>query len=149
MKLTENDLKLINMLCENARTPSKSIAEALGIAPSTVAERIRKLEDAGVIQGYRMDVDLSKLGRHLDVVIFVQLAHHTQDAIDSLMGSLITEREVLRIDHTGGESDLVIHVSVIDTKHLRDWIFARLTNNQEVKNVRTSVLFGSLKQTRV
>jgi len=149
MRLDKTDHAVLTILCENARTPSKTIADQLGIAPSTVGDRIRKMEESGVIKGYRVDTDLSKLGRHLDVLIFVQLAHHTATAIDSLIDTLIAEPEVLRIDHTGGESDLVIHVSVSDTSQLRDWIFARLTSHVEVTNVRTSVLFGSVKKARV
>ncbi|MBX7143158.1 MAG: Lrp/AsnC family transcriptional regulator [Oligoflexia bacterium] len=61
--VSELDFGIMRMLVDNARTPITSIAERLGCAAETVRYRIKKLEQLGIIAGYRVELDLSKLGR--------------------------------------------------------------------------------------
>ena len=61
-KLNNVDLEIIRMLKENARTPNTEIAKKLGMVPSAILERIRKLEQKGIIQGYRVQVNPVDLG---------------------------------------------------------------------------------------
>ncbi|MBS7288140.1 MAG: Lrp/AsnC family transcriptional regulator [Candidatus Freyarchaeota archaeon] len=64
-----SNLKLIEILRENARTPFLRMAEALGVSEAAVRKRVKKLESDGVIKKYTIDVDLRKLGFEVNALI--------------------------------------------------------------------------------
>jgi DNA-binding Lrp family transcriptional regulator len=72
IEIDEIDHKIIKLLYLNARTPTINIAKELNIATTTVRYRIKKLMDLGIIKGFRIDLDLPKLGYNLykcDIVL--------------------------------------------------------------------------------
>src|SRR5664279_4590866 len=71
------DREIISALWENARTSYKVLGDRIFLSPNAVAERIRRLEESGVIQKYEVKVDLRAMGMPLSVIIDVKLAPHT------------------------------------------------------------------------
>ena len=70
--IDEIDRQILNILQQNARTPNAEIARQVGMAPSAVLERIRKLETRGVIRGYEARIDPEALGLNLLAFVFVR-----------------------------------------------------------------------------
>ena len=136
------DAKILQLLGSDGRMTNKQLAAELGVAPSTALERVKRLEQSGVITGYRCEVDPHKLGAHLQVLVSILLNHHTRDSVMSFLNFLNEQEEVLTSFHTGGDYDVVAHVALADTSQLREWIFDTLTNHPEVKGVQTAVVFG-------
>ena len=68
------DYQIIKILQDNGRIPVKKLAEIVSLTPPAVAERIRKLEESGVILGYRAIVDYRKLGKNIKAIIIVTLS---------------------------------------------------------------------------
>lgn len=67
------DLKIIDRLKLNSRTSFVEIGKAIGLSPSSVRERIQKMEDADIIKGYQLNLNFSKLGYGLEVMIMLKL----------------------------------------------------------------------------
>src|SRR5688500_18260411 len=110
------DTEILNMLQENARTPNAEIARQLGMAPSAILERIRKLEERGVITGYHARLEPRALGQGLLAFVFVRSSggpgHAGTDAeIAGIPG-------VLEVHHVAGEDCYLVKVRAADTESL-------------------------------
>ncbi len=71
MQLDNTDLLILNHLIENARESASNIADSVGMSVPAVTERIKKLQDSGVIRGYSLDINKQKLG--MDVSAFITI----------------------------------------------------------------------------
>lgn len=114
------DRAILNVLAADARAPIASIARQVGLAPSTVAERVRRMEHRGVIRGYRVDVDLSKLGFALTAL--VRLTGQNVSS-HSLLGKVVDRvPEVQHCHRVTGQEGWVLTVAARDVAHLESVI---------------------------
>ena len=93
--LDDIDFRIINVLVRNGRTPFASLGAEVGLSPHGAADRVRRLERAGIITGFTATVDLGSVGRGLDAFIDVRLLAGTQpDTFEAFVTSLPAVREV-------------------------------------------------------
>lgn len=112
------DLRLIELLSEDARTSVRGLARAIGMSAGAVGERLERLEARGVIRGYRVDVDAAALGLGLEVLIGVELSQHRE--LIETMTSLRELPEVVEVDLVTGRWDLVVRLRLRDQAHLKE-----------------------------
>lgn len=110
--IDEHDRQILNILQQNARTPNVRIAREIGMAPSAVLERVRKLEARGVIQGYEARIDPQALGLGLLAFIFVRSEEATGH--DRYGEHLAEIPEVQEVHHIAGEDCYLVKVRVAD-----------------------------------
>ncbi|MEK8226874.1 Lrp/AsnC family transcriptional regulator [Oerskovia sp. M15] len=79
--LDETDRRILALLEADARATNKAVADAVGIAPSTCHTRIRSLQERGVIQGFRTEVDPAAMGRSLQALIAIRLHSHARSGL--------------------------------------------------------------------
>jgi Lrp/AsnC family leucine-responsive transcriptional regulator len=93
--LDQTDVRIINALVRNGRASFASIGDEVGLSPHGAADRVRRLERAGVITGFTATVDLESMGRGLDALIDVRLMPQTvPEAFERLVGDLPAVREI-------------------------------------------------------
>ncbi|HET6587044.1 MAG TPA: Lrp/AsnC family transcriptional regulator, partial [Oleiagrimonas sp.] len=102
MQLDRIDFAILRQLRKNARLPNKTLAERLGVAPSTALERVRRLHEAGVIEGYHAEIQPAAVGIGLQAMIRVQLARHSRKEVAAFDTYLGTLSEVLAFYHVAG-----------------------------------------------
>ncbi|ADD28406.1 Lrp/AsnC family transcriptional regulator [Meiothermus ruber] len=78
--LDEVSWKILELLQQNARLPYSELGRQVGLSAPAVAERVRRMEEAGIIRGYRADVDPSQLGYTLEVFIRAEVTHSHHEA---------------------------------------------------------------------
>ncbi|GIZ14761.1 Lrp/AsnC family transcriptional regulator [Capnocytophaga catalasegens] len=120
-KLDETDHQILDMLIENARTPFTDIAKALDISAGTVHLRVRKMEEAGIIQGSTLTIDYQKLEYTfvMYVGIYIEKNHQTQFVMERLYNiPYITEASVI-----SGVYNIFCKVRARDTKHAKEILF--------------------------
>lgn len=139
--LDEIDIEILACLFEDPCITNKSIASKVSLAPSSCLERIKRLQNEGVLAGARSIMNYSRLGGYIQAMIAVRLSSHTRNTVDQFQQQLIETREVLSIFHMGGENDFLLHVCVPDASHLRDFIFNQVTARQEVTHVETTLVY--------
>lgn len=142
MQLDRIDFAILGELRKNARLPNKTLAERLGVAPSTALERVRRLHEAGVIQGYHAEVSPAAVGIGLQAMISVRLARHSREAVARFHDYLGSLREVLSFYHVAGADDFLVHVAVRGSDHLRDFALDAFTTRPEVDRIETSLIFS-------
>ena len=126
---------------------NKDIAKLVGLAPSSCLERMKKLQSEQVIKGAQLNVDFQALGGNIQVMISIRLADHSRPTIDTFQKQLALLPEVISLYHMGGENDFLLHVSLGDTEHLRDFVFNAITARKEVKHVETALIYDQVNGT--
>lgn len=139
--LDRTDRALLALLQEDARRSNKELAALAGIAPSTCSERLRRLEDQGVIRGYHADLDPGALGIGLRAVIAVRLRRHGADEVERFRVHALGLPEVVTLSHVTGSTDFLVHVVVRSADHLRDLAVSSFTSWPEVAHIETSLVF--------
>ncbi len=139
------DAKILTIIQQNARTPNAEIARQIGMAPSAILERIRKLEARGVIQGYEARLNPQAVGLGLIAFVFVRT--------DERFGSGETGRrlaqmpETQEVHHVAGEDCYLVKVRVADTESLGRLLREQFSTIETVRSTRTTIVLGTIKET--
>jgi DNA-binding Lrp family transcriptional regulator len=147
--MDELDTAILRALQSDARRSNRDVAAAVGVSPTTALDRTRSLRDRGVIRGATLDVDLAAIGRPVQAMIAVRIrppSRHNIEAFRSWVGGL---PETLGVFVTSGSEDFLIHVAVADNDALYAFVIDKLTERTEIADVRTSVVYEHLRNTRV
>jgi len=139
--LDEVDRAILRALARDSRQPNSSIAEQVGIAPSTCHGRIAALRERGVIRGFHTEIDLAALGLGLQALIAVRLRSHTRPQIDVFVRDISTLPGVVSVFHVAGVDDYLLHVAMSDSDALRDFVLDHLTSHPAVQHTETSLIF--------
>lgn len=142
--LDERDLTILELLQTDARRSNAEIARRLGIAPSAVLERIRKLERRGVLRGYTARIDAAAVGRGLLAFLFVQADEGP--GADDLGQILAAIPEVLEVHHVAGEDCYLVKLRCGSTEALGQLLKERIGALPEVRRTRTTVVLGTIKE---
>jgi Lrp/AsnC family transcriptional regulator, leucine-responsive regulatory protein len=144
MPLDSVDAAVIDLLQANGRTTQADIARALGMAPSAVLERIRKLEARGVIQGYAALVDPRAIEQGLLAFVAVRTAGlHGDEKAGQQLAAI---PEVLEVHHVAGEDCFLLKVRARDTEHLGGLLRTRISAIDCVISTRTTIVLGTVKE---
>jgi len=144
--LDASDRTILAILQENARTPNSEIARRIGLAPSAVLERIRKLERAGYIRAYVAILDEKKLGH--DITAFVEIFVEHPKFEKAFIESASALDEVLECHHITGEFSLLLKVRVTDMTAFRRLLIEKLNTLRGVRQTRTVMVLATAKEQR-
>lgn len=144
--LDRTDIGILALLQNNARLSVKEIAAAIGLAPSSTHERIRRMRDSGILLGTHVEVDPRALGIGLEALFMIELAKHKRGTVDRFMDDVVKVPEVRSAFLVTGRYDLVVHVMVRDTRHLKDLALDHFTNRPGVTRIETSIIFDARRR---
>ena len=139
------DAHILTILQRNSRTSNAEIARQVGLAPSAVFERIRKLEEKGIVQGYTARIDPHAVGLGLVAFTFVR-SNDRPGGIRT--AELLAEiPEVLEVHHVAGEDCFLVKVRAPDTEALGRLLRERLGKISTITSTRTTIVLESVKET--
>ena len=139
------DAIILNILQTNARTSNAEIARQVGLAPSAVFERIRKLEERGVIEGYAARVNPRAVGLPLLAYIFVRADEKPGEEDTARRVAAIPE--VLEVQDVAGEDCLLVKVRAADTDCLGRLLREKLGAIETITSTRTTIVLETVKET--
>jgi Lrp/AsnC family leucine-responsive transcriptional regulator len=145
MEIDETDRAILNALQRNARVSNAEIARQVGLVPSAIFQRIRKLEERGIVRGYRCELDGRALGQGLVAFIMVRTREHPIDADTGMR--LADIPEVQEVHRSVGEDCYVMKVRVRDTDDLAALLEERIRTIPAVSNTRTTIVVKTIKET--
>ena len=138
------DTEILKILQENARTSNAEIARQVGLAASAVFERVRKLEERGVLQGYVARVNPKLVGLPLLAYIFVRADEKPgEDETARLVAAI---PEVLEVHHVAGEDCFLVKARAADTDALHRLLRERLGRIESIKSTRTTIVLNTVKE---
>lgn len=138
------DRMILSLLQENARTSNAEIARTIGIAPSGVLERIRKLEQRGIIKGYHASIDPEALGQGLTA--FVRMRTGFNDEHSTAVETLAAMPEVLEIHETAGDDCLMLKIRVADMKAYSEFLNSRIRKVPQIRDTSTTMVINTVKE---
>ncbi len=140
------DNAILASLQKDGRMSNKELAAAVGLAPSSCLERVRRLQDRGVLRGFRADVDPKAVGIGLQAFVFVRLDQHSRDMVDTFREHILSLPEVVAVYHVAGQEDFIVHVAVRDADHLRNLTLDDFTTRAEVARLNTALVYEHIAQ---
>lgn len=109
------DKKIIGILCSDGRVTMKELAAELGLSAPAVAERVKRLEQSGVISGYKAVINREKLGENVSVFINLDIPASKYDDFKSYADFA---PEISEFYYVTGQHSLIVKAFVKDTEHL-------------------------------
>ena len=140
------DRDILAIIRKNARVSNVDIARKVGMAPSAILERIRKLEGKGVIEGYETRLAPKALGLGLLAFIFVK-AHNDRVGESKTAHALAAIPEVLEVHHIAGEDCFLVKVRTADTESLGRLLRQKFGKIATITSTRTTIVLNTHKET--
>lgn len=144
--LDEFDRNLLRLLQGDARLTNNELSERINLSPSQCSRRRMRLEEAGVIKGYRADLDRELLDLGIVNIITVTLATHNRDNARRFARLIAGLPEVLEAHALTGEMDYIIKVVTPDLKSLSAFVNEILLPHESVQHVKTAIVLETLKE---
>ena len=143
--INDIDKKILNILQKNSRTPNSEIARQVGLVQSATLERIRKLEERGVIKGYGVQLDGQAVGLGLLAFVFVRTEEMCGE--EKVTRQLANLPEVLELHHVAGEDCFLVKVRAANTEMLGRLLREKFGTIKGVRTTRTTIVLNTSKET--
>ncbi len=143
--IDEIDRQILTLMQGNGRIANAEIARSVGMAPSAILERIRKLEERGLIRGYTALLDPAALGQGLLAYLFVTTDRRTWN--DDAADVLAAIEEVQEVHHIAGEDCFLVKVRTKDTRALGRLLQKRIGLIPGIAATRTTIVLDTVKET--
>ena len=140
------DRDILAIIRKNARVSNVDIARKVGMAPSAILERIRKLESKGVIEAYETRLSPKALGLGLLAFIFVK-AHNDRAGESKTAQALGNLPEVLEVHHVAGEDCFLVKVRTADTESLGRLLREKFGKIPTITSTRSTIVLNTMKET--
>jgi Lrp/AsnC family leucine-responsive transcriptional regulator len=141
------DLHILRLLQEDGRITNADLARSVGLSPPSVLQRVRKLEDHGLIQRYTTVLNSNRLGYQLMVFVMVSLALHRDQPIERFHRAISQIPEVLECHNVSGEFDFLIKVVAKDMRHYESFVREKLSRIDGIGKIQSCFVMSTTKQT--
>jgi len=145
MQIDNTDLLILNQLVKNARESASNIAELIGMSVPAVTERIKKLQDSGVIKGYSVELDKQKLG--MDVSAFITIISESSAYFEDVVNQADNTPNVISCYTTTGSGSHILLVEVENTTSLEK-LLRDIQSWPGVKRTETQLILSSYKSAK-
>jgi len=135
------DLKILNILSEDAKMPYTEVAKKVFVSGGTVHVRMKKMEEIGIIKGTTLKIDYSKLG--YDITCFLGIYLEKSSLYDRVVSELKSIDEIATIRYTTGNYNIFCKIYCKDTQHLKDVLHDKI---QKVDGIESTETFISLEE---
>ncbi|MCP3853557.1 MAG: Lrp/AsnC family transcriptional regulator [Actinomycetia bacterium] len=141
------DVLLLEELQRDGRATNTEIADRVGLSPSAVLRRTRRLEDSGVIAGYAMLIEPHTIDRHVDVFVEISLESQTEDRLDAFEEAVVQCPRVMSCHLMAGAADYLLHLAVADTLDYEQIHRQYLSNLPGVASIRSNFAMRTVHST--
>jgi Lrp/AsnC family leucine-responsive transcriptional regulator len=143
--IDEISFKILKILQEKARIPNVEVARQVGMAPSAVLERIRKLESQGFIDGYEVRLNPERFEKSL--VAFVRIKTNGSRGTDTIGYALSEIQEIQEVHYVAGNDGYLAKMRVANTEELGRIVRNEISAIEGVLDTRTTVVLSTYKET--
>jgi Lrp/AsnC family leucine-responsive transcriptional regulator len=145
--LDKNDMAILKLLQQNARITVKEISQEIHLSTTPVHERIKRLEQTGVIKQYATLVDSAKVKKGLMVICYVSLKEHSKNAGLKFIKAINELNEVIECYNISGEFDFMLKVAEENMNSYYDFHVNRLSQIENMGNFQSVFVMGIIKET--
>jgi len=139
------DRKILRALQKDARVKNADLARQLGVAPSTMLERVRRLEERGYLSGFKAIVNPEKLGLDVQALISVSLGQHSTQTIRPFEQAVKSIPNIMTCYHVTGRFDYILQVVAKNLKELGILVKEQIASLPGVGKTETFLVFSEIK----
>ncbi|MEM1407772.1 MAG: Lrp/AsnC family transcriptional regulator [Bacteroidota bacterium] len=147
--LDSTDRKILDILQSNAKITNAQLAQEIGLSPAPTLERVKKLENAGVIKSYHAKLDAEVVGLGVNTFVMVSLKGHNKENIEKFIQSIDRIEEIIECHHVTGSSDFILKIISEDISSYQKLMLERVSNIDVVDNMQSMVILSTFKDSKV
>ena len=147
--LDEKDIMILRVLQHNARATVKEIADKIHLSTTPVHERIKRMEESGVIRQYATLLDHTKVNKGLMVICYVSLKQHNKNAGAKFIKSIQEMPEVIECYNISGEFDFMLKVVAENMDDYYHFHVNKLSQAENIGHVQSVFVMGVIKDTHM
>lgn len=149
VKLDAIDRKILELLQANSNITNAQLAQEIGLSPAPTLERVKKLENAGVLKSYHAVVDLASVGLGVSTFVMVSLKGHNKENIEKFMSAIQKIEEIVECHHVTGQADFILKIVAPDISAYQNLMLDKVTNIEVVDNMQSMVILSTFKDSKV
>jgi Lrp/AsnC family leucine-responsive transcriptional regulator len=139
------DKKILKVLQADARLNTKQIAGKIGLTVTPTYERLKKIEQSGVVKEYVALLDRDKIGKTIVAFINVSLQLHSKPLINVFEKAIVKVPEVMECFHVAGNFDYLLKVVVKDMNSYQNFLSNKLATIENIAHVQSSFVMTEIK----
>ncbi|MGD9327986.1 MAG: Lrp/AsnC family transcriptional regulator [Cyclobacteriaceae bacterium] len=149
LKFDKTDRKILEILQKSAKITNAQLSKDIGLSPAPTLERVKKLENLGVINSYHAKLDISKIGLGVTTFVLVTLSGHNKENIDKFIEEINTIDEVIECHHITGAGDFILKVISKDIPAYQKLMLEKVSDIKVVDNMQSMVVLSTFKDSKV
>ncbi|MDF2455660.1 MAG: lrp [Cytophagaceae bacterium] len=149
VKLDQIDKHILEILQANAKITNSQLATEIGLSPAPTLERVRKLENGGLIKSYHAEIDVKQMGLGTGVFVLISLSAHKKSQIMSFVDKINKIPEVIECHHITGSGDFLLKILTRDISSYQQLILNTLADIDEIGNMQSMMILSTFKESKV
>jgi Lrp/AsnC family leucine-responsive transcriptional regulator len=149
IRIDATDLKILRILQEDGRISNIQLSTKIGLSPAPTLERVKKLENAGLIKSYHAVLDTDLLGLGINAIIQISLVRQINNAIQNFKKQILKIDEITECYQVTGTADYILKVAVKDMPSFEKLIADKLSRIEEIGQMQTMMILSTVKYSRV
>ncbi len=149
IKLDHIDRKILEILQSNAKITNAQLSKDIGLSPAPTLERVKKLENSGIIKSYHATLDNSRIGLGVSTFVLVTLKGHNKRNIDLFLEQIHLVPEVIECHHITGSGDFILKVISSDISSYQKLMLEKVSEIEVVDNLQSMVILSTFKDSKV
>jgi Lrp/AsnC family leucine-responsive transcriptional regulator len=149
IKLDQIDKHILEILQANAKITNSQLATEIGLSPAPTLERVRKLENGGLIKSYHAEIDVKQMGLGTGVFVLISLSAHKKSQIMSFVDKINKIPEVIECHHITGSGDFLLKILTKDISSYQQLILNTLADIDEIGNMQSMMILSTFKESKV
>ncbi len=143
--MDETDFRILKIIQKKARIPNVEVAREIGMAPSAILERIKKLEAKGIIDGYEVRLNPERF--HRSMIAFIYIMVDNPSCITKTGEEIADFEEIQEVHYLSGMDCLMVKLRVADSTELEHLLSTKIASIKTVKSTKTCIVLSTFKDT--
>jgi Lrp/AsnC family transcriptional regulator, leucine-responsive regulatory protein len=148
-KLDKVDYKILRILQESSKITNLDLSKRIGLSPAPTLERVKKLEQIGVIESYHAVVNATEMGLSVRTFLMGTLAWHKPNALNNFLAKIKDIEEIVECFIITGDSDFMMKIVSKDIPSYEKLIFKTISQIEEIERTKTLMTLSCVKSSKI
>ena len=147
-KLDKIDKKILDILQVDGRITNAQLSKDIVLSPAPTLERVKKLENAGIIKSYHAKLDNEKINLGVSTYVMVSLKGHNRSNIEKFISAIDGVDEIIECNHVTGSSDFILKVIAKDIPSYQKLMLEKVSEIEVVDSMQSMVILSTFKDSK-
>jgi DNA-binding Lrp family transcriptional regulator len=148
-RLDRTDLRILKILQGNSKITNLDLSKKIGLSPAPTLERVKKLEQSGIIQSYHAQVNPTSIGLSVKTFVLVSLAWQKENALNNFLDKVKSIDEIVECYIITGEADFLMKIVCKDIPTYEKLLFKTLSQIEEIERLKTLMTLSTVKDSKI